>query len=78
MEAHTHDVDLCIEILKIFGELRLSYYVYLKPGLMHDLEHLILLFNTKFFCTEVKFTVAELRRTYQYPWEDLCVHEEVS
>lgn len=47
-----------------------TWYVNLNPDLVHDLEHLISLFNTKFFCAEVKFTLAELGRMFHYPMED--------
>lgn len=37
----------------------------LKPGSVHDGEHLVSLFNIKFFFVEEKFTLAELDRTFQ-------------
>lgn len=38
---------------------------------MYSWEHLVSLFNTKFFCVEAKFTLAELGRTCPYQGEHL-------
>lgn len=52
-----------------------SRYLNLKPGLVHDWDHFISLFDTKFFSAKAKFTLTQLGRAPQYPWEDLdaCV-----
>lgn len=39
---------------------------------MHDLKHLVSLFNTKFFCA--RLNLAKLGRTRQHPGEDLDVY----
>lgn len=49
------------KILKVLNERAYTYYVNLKPGT--DWEHLVSLFNTKFFHTEANFTVVELGGT---------------
>lgn len=46
----------------------------LKLGSVHHWEQLGSLFNTKFFCAEAKFMLAELGRTRQYSREDLDVY----
>lgn len=72
MGAHAHDVDLCMRgFSKSLSDQAYILYVNFKPGLVHDKEHLVSLFNTKFFCVEANFTLAELGRMYQYPREDL-------
>lgn len=46
----------------------------MKPGSIQDWDHLVTLFNAKFFCGEARFTLVELDRTRQYPSEDLNVY----
>lgn len=46
-------------------------YANLKPGLVHDFEHLVSLFNSKFFYVEAKFSLAELGLIYQHQGEEL-------
>lgn len=43
----------------------------LEVSMVHDWEHIVSLFNTKFFCAEVKFTLVVLGRMRQYSGEDL-------
>lgn len=72
MGAHTNDAYLCMrEFLKSLTDWANNWYVNLKPGSVHAYEHLVSLFNTKFFCGEEKFTLDELGRMYQYAGEDL-------
>lgn len=53
-----------------------TWYVNLKLVSVRDFEHLVSLFNTKFFCVEAKFFVAKLGRIRQYPGEDLDTYEK--
>lgn len=67
IRAHAQNVDVCIrEFSKPSTDWPYTWYVNLKPGSMHDQEHLVSLFNTKFFCTEAKFVVAEIGQMHQF------------
>lgn len=43
----------------------------LKPGSIHDWEHMVSNFNTKFFYAKAKYILAKLGGARQYPSEDL-------
>lgn len=51
MGARATNMDLCIRehSESLIGQAY-TWYINLKPGLVNDREHLIFLFNTKFFC----------------------------
>lgn len=51
-------------------------YPHLKPGSIHDSEHLVTIFNAKFFCDEAKFSLAELGQTRQFTSKDLDLYVE--
>lgn len=54
-EAHTNDGDLFMREFLKSDKPGLYLVCQLKPGSMHNWEHLVSLFNTKFFCGEAKF-----------------------
>lgn len=75
MGTFVHNPELCVrEFSKSLIDRAYVWYLNIKPGLIHDWDHLVTLFNVKFFCGEAKFTLAELGRTRQYTGEDLDVY----
>lgn len=48
-----------------------TWYANLKPGSIHDFEHLASLFNSKFFYVKTKFSLVKLGRVRQNLGEDL-------
>lgn len=75
MGPHAHFANLYLkEFSKSLTDRTYTWYVNLKPGTVHDGEHLISLFNTNFFFAEAKFTLAELGSTPQHSDEDHDIH----
>lgn len=61
MGAFVHDANLSMrEFLKFIIDRAYMWYVNLKSVSVHDLEHLVSLFNTNFFCAYDKFSLTEL------------------
>lgn len=70
-----NDHNLCLgEFSKSLTNHAYTLYLNLKPGSAHDWEHVVSLFNNKFFYAETKFTLAELGKTRPYPREDSDVY----
>lgn len=70
-----HNSELCLrEFSKSLTDQAYTWYLNLKPRLIQDWDHLVTLFNAKFFCGDAKFTLVELSRTRQYSGEDLDVY----
>lgn len=70
MGANAHDVDLCIrEFSKFLIDRACTCYVNLKPGSMHNWEHLVSLLKQKFFSIG-----AELRRMRWHPRENQDIY----
>lgn len=70
--ASSHDSDLLWGSSQIPDWQVYTWYVNLKLSLVHDCEHLMSLFNTKFFCA--KFSILKLSRTRQHRGEDRDVY----
>lgn len=68
MRPFAHDPELCLrEFSKSLTDRAYAWYLNLKPRSNQDWNHLVTLFNVKFFCGEAKFILAELSRTRQHP-----------
>lgn len=75
MGPFAHNLEFCLrEFSKSLTDRTYVWYLNLKPGSIQDWDHLVTLFNDKFFCDEARFTLVELDRTRQYPGEDLNVY----
>lgn len=54
MGPFSHDATVCLkEFSKSLTDRAYTWYVNLKLGSVRDFEHLVSLFNSKFFCAEV-------------------------
>lgn len=75
MGPYAHSPELCLrEFSKSLTDSAYNWYLNLKPGSIQDWDHIVMLFNAKFFCAEARFTLAELGRTRQHLGEDLDVY----
>lgn len=68
-----HNSELCLkEFSKSLTNRVYIWYLHLKPGSIQYWDHLVTMFDTKFFCGETKFTLAELRpnqtKSRRRPW----------
>lgn len=59
---------MSVRILQIVDRSRLHLACEFKTGIYTYKEHLVSLFNMKFFCAKAKFTLTELGKTRKYPW----------
>lgn len=60
-------MELCFsKFSKSLTDRAYTWYINLKPRTIHDWEHMVSTFNTKFFYAEAKFTSAELGQTRHY------------
>lgn len=72
--AHPNDVDLCpSELYNYLTDRAYTSYMNMKSGLVCGWEHIVSLFNMKFFCAKTKLTVVELHRVHQYPRDNAYV-----
>lgn len=80
IDYHAHDTNLRLrEFSKSRTNKAYTWYVNLKPWMVHDWEDLVSLFNTKFFHAEAKYTLIELSRIWQVLRRRVrCVHKEIS
>lgn len=75
MGAHANEADLCVrEFSKSLKIRAYTWFVSLKPGSVHDDEHIFSLFKSKFFCVEAKLTLLELDWMRQIVGKDLEVY----
>lgn len=78
MGPFAYNPELCLrEFSKSLIDRAYIWYLNLKLGSIQDWDHLVNMFNSKFFCGEAKFTLAELGRTRQYSGEDLDVYVKI-
>lgn len=74
MGPFIHDADLCLnEFLKSLADRAYTWCVNLESGSIHDWEHMLSIFNTKFFL----YGLAKLGHTRQFPSEDLNLYERI-
>lgn len=62
------------EFSKSLIDITYTCYVNLKPGMVHDWQHLLFLFNVKFFYAEAKFSLPELSCIPQLSWKGLNIY----
>lgn len=71
-EPFAQDMELWFrEFSKSLIDRTYTWYPNSKPGSIEDWEHLVKMFNAKFFSGEAKFPLAELGWTQQFSDEDL-------
>lgn len=59
----SYDSTLCLRgFSKSLIDIAYTWYANLKLGSLHDFEHLISLFSSKFFCAKARFSLVELGR----------------
>lgn len=73
MGKYARDQELCLRE-KSLTDRAYIWYLSLELGIIQDWEHIVATFNTKFFFTEAKYTLAELGCTLQYACQDLDLY----
>lgn len=63
MDPFAQDAELCLRgVLKVVYRSRIHLVSHVKPGSIQEWVHLIIVFNVKFICTEVKVSLSKLAK----------------
>lgn len=77
MGAYAHDSELCMRSSQNSYWRAYTCYANSKPSSIYDWEHIVSLFNFKFFCAEAKFSLGRARPNMTTSREDLDMYMRI-